>query len=423
MEFMENYQEALEKVLQYIHILDIEEKPLFDTIGQVLVEDVYSEFDLPLKDQAMPDGYAVRSADITYASDKNPVSLCIIETVRAGYLPKNRIKSGTAIRIMTGAVMPEGADCVVRFEFTDEPGNKSGPNYNNPTEVKVYRAVDSGTGISRKGMSVKKGMLVLSKGVTIGPAQISVLATIGKTMVKVIRRPVIAVISSGDELIELGQPLSPGKSYNCNEMAIASLVSHYGGIPKVLGIASDSEKSVSDKIKRGMRADAIITSGGVSKGDFDLVRSVLNKLGEVVFTRVEVGPGASVSFGYVIKEDEKRRGSTIPVFALAGPPAGCLINFEMLVSPSIFKMMGKNNIEHTMIEAVAKDAAPAKMPMTFARWSRLEKENGDYSVEISRVETSGALAAIGSANALTFIPKGTVINRGDRIPVLPLDWS
>jgi molybdopterin molybdotransferase len=420
---MDNYQDALEKVLEYIHILDIEDKPLFDAIGQVLAEDVYSDFDLPLKDQAMPDGYAVISSDIAGASEENPISLNIIETVRAGYLPKNRVKSGTAIRIMTGAVMPEGADCVVRFEFTDEPGNKSGPNINNPTEVKVYKAVAAGVGISGKGINVKKDTLVLSKGITIGAAQISVLATIGKTKIKVFRRPVIAVISSGDELIEPGQPLSPGKSYNCNEMAIASLVSHYGGIPKVLGIANDNEKSVSDEIKRGMSADAIITSGGVSRGDFDLVRSVLNRLGEVVFTRVEVGPGASVSFGYVNKENEKTGTMKIPVFALAGPTVGCLINFEMLVRPSILKMMGKSNIAHPVVQAIAKDAVPAKIPMTFTRWSKLEKVNGGYSVELNRIEKAGMLSTIGMANALTIIPRGTEVKEGDSIPVFPLDWA
>jgi molybdopterin molybdotransferase len=420
---MDNYQEALEKVLNYVHTLDIEDKPLFDTIGQVLAEDVYSEFDLPLKDQAMPDGYAVISSDIAGASEENPVTLQIIETVRAGCLPKNRVKSGTAIRIMTGAVMPDGADCVVRFEFTDEPANKSGPNYNNPTEVKVYRAVDPGTGISKKGASVRKGMLVISKGITIGAAQISVLATIGKTMVRVFRRPTIAVISSGDELLELGETLTPGKSYNCNEMAIATLVSHYGGIPKVLGIAHDNEKSVTDKIKRGMRADAIITSGGVSKGDFDLVRSVIGKMGEVVFSRVEVGPGASVSFGYVHRQDDKEGRKAIPVFALAGPTVGCLINFEMLVRPSIFKMMGKSDIEHPVVEAIAKDAVPSKIPMTFTRWSRLEKGNGGYTVELNRIEKAGMLSAIGMANALTIIPRGTEVKEGDSIPVLPLDWT
>ena len=420
---MNNYEEAVEKVLQYIHTLDIEDKPLFEAVGQVLSEDIYSDFDLPLKDQAMPDGYAVIAADIAGASEENPVSLNIIGTVRAGYLPKNAIKPGTAIRIMTGAVMPEGADCVIRFEFTDEPGNKSGPNYNNPAEVKVYKAVAPGTGISKAGVNVKKGALILSTGTVIGPAQLSVLATIGKTAVKVIRRPVIAVISSGDELVEPGETLAPGKSYNCNEMAIAALVSHYGGIPKVLGIASDNEKSVTDKIKRGMRADAIITSGGVSRGDFDLVRSVLNKLGEVVFTRVEVGPGASVSFGYVHRQEDKESRKAIPVFALAGPPVGCLINFEMLVKPSMFKMMGKNDIEHPVVEAVAKDAAPSKIPMTFTRWSRLEKVNGGYSVELNRIEKAGMLSAIGMANALAIIPKGTGVNEGDRIPVLPLDWS
>jgi molybdopterin molybdotransferase len=419
---MNNYEEAAEAVLKNIHELDVEEKPLFESIGQVLAEDVYSGFDLPLKDQSGPDGYAVISGDIKDASEGNPVTLKIIETVRAGYLPQSSVRHGTAIRIMTGSVVPEGADCIVRFEDTDEPGNKCGPNKNNPSMVKVFKSGAPGMGIAKAGVSVKKGALIVSKGTVIGPAQVSVLTTVGKAVVKVIRRPVIAVISTGDELIDLGTPLLPGKAYNCNAMAVAALVSHYGGIPKLLGIASDNEKSVLGKIRKGMKMDAIITSGGVSKGDYDLVRSVVGKLGEVVFARVNVGPGASVSFGLVNKQADNKGEEPIPVFALAGPPVGCLINFEMLVRPSLLKMLGKDNLEHPVIEAVAKDAIPEKRAMNFTRWTKLEKDNGVFRVEINRADNLGALAAIATANSLTIIPVDTAVNEGDSIPVLPLDW-
>jgi molybdopterin molybdotransferase len=420
---MNNYEEAVEAVLKHICTLDIEEKPLFESIGQVLAEDVYSEIDLPLTNQSGPDGYAVIADDIRDAGQENPVPLKIIGTVRAGYLPQQPVKRGTAIRIMTGSVVPEGADCIVRFEDTDEPGDKCGPNKNNPSTVRVYKSAVSGAGIAKAGISLKKGAMVVSKGTMIGPAQVSVLITIGKAVVKVIRRPVIAVISTGDELIDLGEPLLPGKTYNCNATAIAALISHYGGIPKVLGIASDNIKSVKAKIKKGMKMDAIITSGGVSKGDFDLVRSVIRNTGKVIFTRVEVGPGASVSFGYIHNQDDQQGKTTIPVFALAGPPVGCLINCEMLVRPSLLKMLGRGDIEHPLVEAVAKDAVPEKRPMTFTRWTKLEKINGEYHVEINRADTLGALTAIAMSNSLTIIPKNTAINKGDRIPVLPLDWQ
>jgi molybdopterin molybdotransferase len=295
---MNNYEEAVETVLKYIHTLDVEEKPLFESIGQVLAEDVYSGIDLPLVDQSGPDGYAVIADDIRDAGKDNPVTLKIIGTVRAGCLPQQTVKRGTAMRIMTGSVFPEGADCIVRFEDTDEPGDKCGPNKNNPSTVRIYKSAVSGAGIAKAGISLKKGALVVSKGTKIGPAQVSVLATAGKSVVKVIRRPVIAVISTGDELIDLGEPLLPGKTCNCNAMAIAAVISHYGGIPERLGIARDNIKSVTDKIKKGMKMDAIITSGGVSKGDFDLVRSVIRKMGRLFSPGWRLAPSFGVIWIY-----------------------------------------------------------------------------------------------------------------------------
>jgi molybdopterin molybdotransferase len=415
---MISYLEALEKVLENIHALDVEEKPLARCLGQVSAEDSYCDFDLPLADSAGPDGYAVRSEDIKKASRDNPVTLRIIDTVRAGRLPAKLVKPGTASRIMTGSVVPGGADCVVRFEDTDEPGNKSGPNPNRPSAVKIYVTAALGDNIRRAGSNVVKGSLILPRGSAIGPAQLSALATVGKATVKVFRRPVCAVIPTGDELIGLEKPLSPGKVYECNAAAIAALVTHYGGIPRVMGIARDNEASLLAKINKATAADVIITSGGVSMGDYDLVRLVIGKIGRVIFSKINMGPGASFAFGLV----NRPSGTPVPVFALAGPPVGCLNNFEILVRPALLKMLGFTALEHPVVEAVADDAVPGKRPMAMVKWTDLDKAQDDYQVTLNFSDNIGSLAALATANSLTIIPEGTAVRKGDRIPVLPLDW-
>jgi molybdopterin molybdotransferase len=327
------------------------------------------------------------------------------------------------MRIMTGAIMPEGADCVVWFEDTDEPGNKSGPNKNNPSKVRIYKSEKPGANTTKSGATVKKGALVLPKGAVIGAAQISALTTIGKKMVKVIRRPAIAVLSTGDELIGLGEPLVPGKAYNCNAPTVAALVTHYGGVPKILGIARDNEKSLLIKIRKGLTFDAVITSAGASKGDYDLVRNVIGKMGELVFSRINMGPGASTAFAMLRKDGENGQSGSIPMFALAGPPEGCMINFETLVRPALFKMLGIEKLEHPVVQAVAQDSALGKRSNSFVRWSRLEKINGEYQVEIGLKEKVGALPAVATANCLTIVPGGTEVNVGEKIQALPLDWQ
>ncbi|OPY00113.1 MAG: Molybdopterin molybdenumtransferase [Syntrophorhabdus sp. PtaB.Bin006] len=417
------YDDALQKVLKNTDVLEAEEKPLLECTGHVSAEDVHADICLPQSDISGPDGYAVRSADIKGADRLNPVTLKIIETVRAGCLSRKKVIPGTAARIMTGSVIPEGADCVVRFEDTDEPGDKNGPNTMNPKEVKIYVAQPAGANIRGAGSNVQAGFPVLPGGTLIGPTQISALASIGRGTVKVIRRPVIAVIATGDELVSVGKPLSPGKSYNSNTAAIASLVAHYGGIPKILGIARDRESSLLKKIREGAKiADAIITSGGVSKGDYDLVRLVMGKIGEVVFSRIKMGPGAAVAFG-MISGSSTGRHTSMPVFGLAGPPPGCLVNFETLVRPFLLKMRGVAALNHPVIEAVATDSVPGKMPMAFVRFTYLRKREGEYYVTLNGAEKIGALTSMAAANSLTIVPERSAIKAGDRIPVLPLDWS
>jgi molybdopterin molybdotransferase len=412
---MTTYNEALKIVLDCVHTLEPERKKTTESTGQILAEDILSDYDFPQVDCSGPDGYAVRSADIKEASSENPVTLRIIGTIRAGHLPKKTVKAGTAMRIMTGAVMPQGADCVVRFEDTDEPGNKNGPNRNNPSKVKIFLAVAPGANIFGKGKQIAKGTTVFNKGKAIGPAQISILQLLGKSAIEVIRRPEIAVISSGDELINAEATLSPGKTYDCNGPAVSALIKHYGGIPKRLGIARDNEKSILNKLQMAMTADIIVMSGGVSKGDYDLTRITLAKIGEVKFSRINMGPGASFAFGIIKRKADGAKEVSVPVFALSGPPAGCLINFETLVRPALLKMMGYSRLEHPFVEARTQDAAPDKRKMSFVRWSNVEKTDGGYEVKFNP-------RGMGTANSLTIVPEETSVQEGDTIPVLPLDW-
>ena len=418
---MTSYPEALKIVLEQINTLEIEEKPLGECLGQVLAEDIYSDYSLPLMDTSGPDGYAVRSADIKGAGKNTPALLNIIEVVRAGVMPKNKVTAGTAIRIMTGSIVPEGADCVVRFEDTDEPANKSGPNINNPTKVKIFVDQKSGTNVNKAGKNIKKGTLVLTKGCVIGPAQFSVLTTIGKNVVKVYRRPVIAVISTGDELIEPGQPLTPGKAYDCNTGTVKALIEHYGGIPKICEIARDTKESLLATIRKGLSADAIITSGGVSKGDYDLVRLILEQAGKVFLARINMGPGASFAFGeYHVQSKGKTR--IVPVFGLSGPPAGCMINFETMVRQALLKMLGFSNTEHPLIEAIAEDAMPEKRQMAFVCWTDLRLVNGQYRVRFNLNSEKGPLFSLANTNSLTIVPIDGEVKAGDRVQVMPLNW-
>ncbi len=419
---MASYQEALEKLLGHITILDVEEKPLLGSLGQVLAEDVRAGFNLPASRTSGPDGYAVRSQDVKGACKESPVVLAVTETVRAGRLPRSRVKRGTAVRIMTGSVVPEGADCVVRFEDTDEPGDKNGPSRLKIREVRIYVSPSPGANIRPAGSNAREGSLILSRGTVIGPPQISALAALGRRRVKVTRRPVIGVIATGDELVSPGRGLKPGKTYDCNTAAMASLVMHYGGIPRMLGRARDNEASVRARIEKSMALDALITTGGVSMGDFDLVRLTLGKLGKIVFSRIKMGPGAALAFGVIQRSSNNESTSLLPVFALAGPPTGCLINFETLVRPALLKMRGFERVDHPTVGAIAVDSVSDRKPMAFVRWTNLTGTEGKYRVELNVAERMGALASIATANSLTIVREGTVVDAGDKVEVLPLDW-
>jgi molybdopterin molybdotransferase len=410
--------EALEKVLERIDTLEAEESDVLSCLGQVLVEDVSSPINIPPRDNSAMDGYAVRAVDTRGASQKSPRFLRVIETVTAGATPRREVKAGEASRIMTGAPMPEGADSVVKFEDTDEAKRWGSPKETG--EIGILVEVEPRAEVRRTGEDISAGSLVLRKGTVIRAAEVGVLASLGRSRVMVIHRPVVAILATGDEIADITQPLPEGKIYNSNSYSLAALVRRYGGIPQLLGIASDSEDSLRAKLRLGQEADMVITSGGVSLGDYDVVREVLAKEGEIVFWRVREKPGKPLAFA-VIRD---RGDRNIPLFALAGNPVSAMINFELFVRPAILKMMGKKNFNKPTVEAVVEDDIKNSDGRRVFTRAIVEKRAGKYFARLTGPQGSGMLSSMALANGLVIVPENKPgVKRGDVVKVMMLDWS
>ncbi len=412
---MISVDQALEKVLENIDVLEAEESPVLGCLGQVLAEDIVSTISIPPLDNSAMDGYAVRAADTRGASRQSPRILRVMDTVAAGAVSQSEVKPGTAVRIMTGAPVPKGADSVVKFEDTDELERQGDSG-----EVGILTEVEPGLEIRRAGEDIAAGSVVLSQGTVIRPAEVGVLASLGRTKVKVVRRPVVAILATGDEIVDITQPLSEGKIYNSNSYSLAALVLRYGGIPQILGIASDIEDSILTKVRLGLEADMLITSGGVSMGDYDIVRDVLAKEVEIIFWRVREKPGKPVVFG-MIKASGARN---IPLFGLAGNPVSAMINFELFARPAILQMMGKKSLAKPVVEAVIEEAiVNADGRRIFAR-AVVEKRGGKYFARLTGPQGSGILTSMALANGLVIVPEDKPgVKPGDSVRVMMLDWS
>jgi len=417
-----NLDEGISIILEHVRIPEAVEKPLVSCLGQTTPENVYADFDLPRTDIAGRDGYAVRSEDLLPAAPDRPVILRVDAVARAGRPSHRVVQPGRAIRIMTGSVIPRGADCVVRFEDTDEPAGKNGSGGNDPPQTKIFTAALPGDNIWPAGSHIRKGNLLLAKGCGIGPVQISALASMGKTRAAVIRRPKVAIIATGDELVRPGARLRQGHTYSGSGAMIAALVNYYGGLPVMMGIARDKESDLIAKMKKGMKADAIITIGGVSRGDYDLVRPAVAKIGKIVLDGVRMFPGTTAVFSMARRAAANRNERVIPVFLLAGPPRGCLINFETLVRPALLRMLGVADVALRVIEATALAAFRNARPMDVATFAQLQVEDGRYRVNPDIMDENGIQASLAAANAIAIIPGDSAIRAGDGIDVLPLDW-
>jgi len=418
---MISVEEALEKILSYVEVLEPERKPILDCLGQVLAEDVYSTIDIPPLDNSAMDGYALRARDTRGVSKSSPRYLVVVGEVAAGSISAKEVKPGTAIRIMTGAPLPEGADAVVRFEDTDEVNRKlSGGDL---PHIGILCQAEKGLDVRGRGEDIAKGDLILKKGKVLRPQEIGVLASLGCSTALVIRRPIVAILATGDELIGVDQPLSPGKIHDSNNYTIAAEVSRYGGIPKLLGIGRDSVQSLTKKIYEGLGADMLITSGGVSKGDYDIVKDVLAGHGEVGFWTVCMKPGKPLAFG-VIKKTEGGREKKVPHLGLPGNPVSSMVTFEQFARPAILKMMGKKILAKPVIQAIIEDdVVDTDERRLFARVS-VTKRGGQYYASVTGPQGSGILTSMAKANGLAIIPENSKgVKAGEVVEVQMLDWG
>ncbi len=422
---MISVDEALSRILSYVDILPAEEVTLVEALGQVLDEEVSAGFNIPPLDNTAMDGYAVRAADTAGAGRDSPVELRVIGEVAAGYEFAGRVEPGSAVRIMTGAPIPPGADAVVPFEETDEPFERA-PERSQKLEssaVRVFKAARLGANIRRSGEDLRAREALVRRGTVLRPSEIGVIASVGRAKVRVIRRPVVAVLSTGDELLEPGQERTGARIYDSNAPSVASLVRRYGGIPRPLGIAKDTVEALTAKIHEGLAADILITSAGVSRGDYDVVKDVLAREGEIDFWTVAMKPGKPLAFGCFYPEGEG--GRRVPHIGLPGNPVSSMVAFELFGRPAMMKMAGKQDWRRPRLRAIAEDEIRnVDDPRVFFARCVVTERAGRHYARLTGEQGSGMLTSMMRANALTVIPPEVdVVRPGDEIEVIMLDWS
>ncbi|MBN1246576.1 MAG: molybdopterin molybdotransferase MoeA [Anaerolineae bacterium] len=393
---MLSVESALEKVLSVFHPLETEHEALLEALDCVLAEDVYAGGDIPPHANTAMDGYAVIAAGTVGARPGSPVTLAVIENLAAGYMAEETVARGQAIRIMTGAPMPEGADAVIPFEDTAQDGDT----------VKLYAEVTAGENVRLAGEDVKAGTQVLWSGTRLRPQELGMLAALGRNEVSVIRRPRVAILATGDELVAIDAPLTPGKIRNANGYSNAAQVLKYGGVPLMLGIARDSIDDLTAKIRSGIEqgADLLLTSGGVSVGDFDVVKQVLVAEGEMTFWRVRMKPGKPLAFGQLTAEGGGRQ-RTVPVLGMPGNPVSAMVSFELFVRPAILKMRGLTDLRRPRYDAVLDDAIAAKDDRRHYVRVWVAEREGVLHAALTGEQGSGILNSMVKANAFAIIPE------------------
>ncbi len=409
-------EDALGKILDTVHVLESENRPILSALGQVLAEDAVARFDIPPHDNSAMDGFAVRACDTFSAGRQSPVYLKVIGEVAAGYTTSIEITAGTAVRIMTGAPLPAGADAVVQFEETDETERKK---QKQPLDIiGILEPAEAGLNVRPKGEDIRAGQVVLTKGTLLLPSGIGILASLGKENAKVIRRPVVSVLSTGDELCPAGKPLAPGQIYDSNSYTIAANIARYGGIARIIGIGRDTLASLQEKIRLGLDADMLITSGGVSKGDYDVVKDVLARMGNVSFWTVRMKPGKPIAFG-TLKADN---GLEVPHLGLPGNPVSSMITFEQFARPAILKMRGIHKHTRPVIHAaIDQEIINTDARRIFVRVNVARTEDG-WRAYVTGPQGSGILTSMSGANGLAIVPEDSPLARpGDILKVQLLD--
>ncbi|MCE5202770.1 MAG: molybdopterin molybdotransferase MoeA [Actinomycetia bacterium] len=394
-------EEAQEIVLSRISTLEPERVDPLGALGRVLAHDVVSDIDVPPFDNSAMDGYAVRAADVAGASRETPVRLRVVEHVAAGAFPSVPVGAGEATRIMTGAPVPPGADAVVMVEDTAEEDDGA--------TVVVYSPVARREHLRFHGEDVRKGEVVMAAGEVVDAAGVGLLAAVGCAEPLVYRRPRVAIVATGDELVDITEKPGPGKIRNSNSYTLAAQVSEAGGEPHVLDVARDTVEHTTAILSRAPEFDLMVTTGGVSMGDYDVVKTVLESIGQMDFWRVAMRPGAPQAHGTI--------GGT-PFFGLPGNPTSTMVGFELFVRPVIRKMTGHTFLarpRHDVVLAHDVKKDPGRRYYLRARCDR--QQDGTYVAALSGAQSSAMLTSMHRANCLlvlpeheSFFPAGSVVD-------------
>ena len=392
---MATFEDARRLILGKVSTVGTDAVDLLHSLGLVTAEEIVAPFDMPTADNSAMDGFAIRMDDLLVSN-----ALRISGTITAGSTVIPELHPGCAIKIMTGALMPAGADSVVPFEDADTNGEC----------VSFKKPVERHQHIRFAGSDIRRGEIVLSVGTVIRPPEISIMASLGKTCVQVFRRPRVTILSTGDELLEVGQPLAPGKVIDSNGIALAALVNECGATAELLGIARDNEASHVEKMTRGLEADMFITTAGVSVGERDLVRRILQNLGITqVFHSVDVRPGGPTTFGV--------RGECL-VFCLPGNPVASMLIFEELVKPAILKAMGYRRIHPPILRAVLLAEVSKRPGRVKLLRVRVESHEGKLLALSSGDQSTGKMKTLLRANAIAVIPAACgMVSAGTEVDV------
>lgn len=378
--------------------------PLRAALGRVLAEAVYSPEAIPPFTNSAMDGYAVRVNDVAQATRAHPVHLTVVGQVAAGDTPTVEVGPGSAVRIMTGAPLPNGADTVIRFEQTQVV----------PDGVLALAPPTPGENVRLAGEDVKAGAVALDRGVVIRPAVVGVLASLGVAEVRCHRQPRVAILSTGDELVGLDEPLTPGKIRNSNEYTLAALVEEAGGIPVPLGIARDNAEHLRAKIAQGIQqgVDLFLTSAGVSVGDYDFVKTVLAEEGVVHFWQVAIKPGKPLAFGRV---------HDVPLIGLPGNPVAAAVAFEAFARPTIYKLLGRGSVTRVTVPAVLSEDIQNSGRRHYMRawvWRDSDHLRVTTRGHGVTVQGSGILTSLVWANCLLVVPEDvTLLKAGSTVDI------
>jgi molybdopterin molybdotransferase len=399
-------EKALKRILESITPLGVEKATLFDALNRIIGEDIMASRDIPPQDNSAMDGYAVKAEDTKGASADKPVTLTVIENIRSGYPPRKTLAPGEASKIMTGAFVPECANAIVRLEDTHQKGNK----------VEILAEAEKGLNVRYRGEDVRKGERVIFNGDIIRPAEMGMLASVGRSSVLVYQRPIVAILATGDELVDIDGDISGDKIISSNSYSLAGQVMACGAVPLLLGIANDTKDDLRAKFEATLRADIIISSAGISVGDFDFVKDVMEEMGAVIeFREVAQRPGKPFTFGLL-------HGKLF--FGLPGNPVSSMISFEQYVRPAMLKMMGHKRLFRRTIRAELMEDIQQKKGFTYFIRGRVQWDGDKITVATTGEQGSGILKSMVMANGIIIIPEDSpTIKKGSPVTVQLIDNS